>query len=342
MGLNLIRSYLKRDYSPIPNDLVNDDSIPLESRFLFILLATQSEEWKFRTKWLLKKMGIKDPKTLAKYWHVLEASGWAIRTRERQANGRWGRWTYTLFPYPGYQITTEDEDTEPAEEEPDTRGGKSPAGPEGDFSPMDKTPSLNNTKSKNNTKSPTDVGDKAAAAKDSDQVDDSIPSGLRLLRDPEHMKQANHDTARKVQLLYPEITGARAQDIATMALMFRKLMVAEPNNVTHTHWAISEAINTYEYWERQNWGRGKTAKTQLKNQVADWRATIRNRFTERNVRAIYTRPGPRHPDFGKPQWQRDAEPGTVPDNYESPLNRHNKTYGSNEDLAAITQQFTHK
>jgi hypothetical protein len=137
--MSRVASSLRKNFSTVPNDLVNDDTISHSARFLFILLASQAETFVLYQKWVLKKMGWKDAATLRKYWSEIEDAGWGLRQRRRLDNGKLGVYDYELFIQPR-TVSAQDDKKPTVENSP---GGKKPT--------VDKTPPLNNTKYSNNT-----------------------------------------------------------------------------------------------------------------------------------------------------------------------------------------------
>lgn len=146
--MSKIFNELKSNFSQLPNDLINDESISRDARFLFILLAAQSEDFKLNQKWILKMMGWKDRKTLTKYWSELQQRGWGARVRRRISGGRLGVYDYHLFSNPSLEkVRSLVGDL--------TSGGfiHSGSDPQWPASIVDKTRTLNNTNSSNNTNS---------------------------------------------------------------------------------------------------------------------------------------------------------------------------------------------
>jgi hypothetical protein len=97
MSKSKVFSQLRSGYTTTPNALINDDRIDKAARFLYVLINCQAESFTFKQSWLLRMLGIKDPKTLAKYVEELQEAGWAFRLRRRMASGRLGPYDYYLL-----------------------------------------------------------------------------------------------------------------------------------------------------------------------------------------------------------------------------------------------------
>lgn len=135
--MSRIFNELKANYSQIPNELINDDQLSHQARFLFVLLASQKDDFKLYQNWILKKMNWKDAKTLTKYWSELQGNGWGARVRKRKESGKWGLYDYHLFASKDLDKVVKL-----------TRWEKTPGG---EKSSMDKTPPLNKTNLNNKT-----------------------------------------------------------------------------------------------------------------------------------------------------------------------------------------------
>jgi len=98
--MNEIKSSLKKDFSTIPNALINDDQLDPMSRFLFTYMASKSDDWQFFHKQLQKALQIKDPRTFRKYMAELLAAGWVSRERMRKDGSKFDSFSYTLHCQP--------------------------------------------------------------------------------------------------------------------------------------------------------------------------------------------------------------------------------------------------
>lgn len=104
--MNEIKSSLRKDFSTIPNALISDDNLEPLSRFLFIYMASKSDDWQFFHKQLQKALGIKDPRTFRKYMSQLLEAGWISRERLRTDGARFDSFSYTLHCQPVCKISS--------------------------------------------------------------------------------------------------------------------------------------------------------------------------------------------------------------------------------------------
>jgi hypothetical protein len=76
--MNQIKNRIRKDFTIIPNDLIEDNSISDRGRFLFIYLASKSNDWTFYNKQLCKAL-VYSEDTLRKYMSELENKGWITK-----------------------------------------------------------------------------------------------------------------------------------------------------------------------------------------------------------------------------------------------------------------------
>tara|TARA_R110001583_G_scaffold96627_4_gene241015 strand:- start:381 stop:860 length:480 start_codon:yes stop_codon:yes gene_type:complete len=118
--MNTIKNSISKNFTIIPNELINTDSLSDRSRFLFVFLACKPDDWKFYNKNLAESMGY-SIESLRKYMNDLVHSGWVVKSTQPRVNGKFGTINYTLNAHP-LQIS-------PYGEKPDTvknRHDKSP------------------------------------------------------------------------------------------------------------------------------------------------------------------------------------------------------------------------
>lgn len=135
--------------------------------------------------------------------------------------------------------------------------------------------------------------------------------GKQLIYQADHMEQP---LAKAIGWYMSETNNSDydlAYEIVTLAIEFKKQIGAVKGNITIAHWAIWEAKEFHRYWTERNWGRGKTKRTQQKNQMKDVVATIRNRVNDQLTRGKYTRPAPGSPDYGKKPWEINQDKPVV-------------------------------
>ena len=96
--MNKVKNSIRKGFTTIPNELINDDSLTDRARFLFCYMASKPDDWKFYQEPLCKSMGY-SLDTLRKYIDELLKSGWITRQLIRQ-DGRFDSFEYDLLPSP--------------------------------------------------------------------------------------------------------------------------------------------------------------------------------------------------------------------------------------------------
>lgn len=97
--MNTVKNNLHRDFTTVPNALVNDKDIHPIARFLFVFMASKPDDWKFWNDDLCAGIGVSG-KTLLKYINILIKSGWISREQIRSETGEFSTYNYTLHSSP--------------------------------------------------------------------------------------------------------------------------------------------------------------------------------------------------------------------------------------------------
>ena len=77
-----IDNRIRKNFSMIPNELINDNSISDRARFLYCFLVAKPDTWKFYNKNLAKDLGYSID-TLRKYMNELIESGWVEKIEHK-------------------------------------------------------------------------------------------------------------------------------------------------------------------------------------------------------------------------------------------------------------------
>jgi uncharacterized phage protein (TIGR02220 family) len=93
-NMNNIRNNIKRDFTTIPNALINDNELTDRARFLFCYMAAKPDDWKFYQNKISKDLNL-SVETIRKYISELESSGWLSRDLVR-SEGKFDSYDYTL------------------------------------------------------------------------------------------------------------------------------------------------------------------------------------------------------------------------------------------------------
>lgn len=97
--MSKINNTLVRDFTSLPNAIIQDDSISDRARFLFVYMATKPADWKFFQAPLCKGLGwSKD--TLRKYMSELIEKGWVTCEGQKTESGKFLENEYTLHASP--------------------------------------------------------------------------------------------------------------------------------------------------------------------------------------------------------------------------------------------------
>lgn len=100
--MNLIKNRIRKNFTMIPNNLIEDNTISDRGRFLFVYLASKSDEWSFYNKQLCKALSYSED-TLRKYMLELESKGWITRYLKNRSKGRFSSNIYVIHESPNSQ-----------------------------------------------------------------------------------------------------------------------------------------------------------------------------------------------------------------------------------------------
>lgn len=98
--MNKVKNRIKRGFTVVPNELINDLSISAVARFLFVYMASKPDDWDFHNNELMKATGIKDPRTFRRHMSELITPGWISRERTRAEGAQFSSYDYTLHEKP--------------------------------------------------------------------------------------------------------------------------------------------------------------------------------------------------------------------------------------------------
>lgn len=90
---------LTKDFTTLPNALIQDDMLSDRARFLFVYMATKPSDWQFFQKPLCKGLGW-SADTLRKYMSELIDTGWVSFEGQRLDKGKFTANQYTLHSFP--------------------------------------------------------------------------------------------------------------------------------------------------------------------------------------------------------------------------------------------------
>ena len=95
---------LTKDFTTLPNALIQDDTLSDRARFLFVYMATKPSDWQFFQKPLCRGLGW-SADTLRKYMSELIDAGWVSFEGQRLDKGKFTANQYTLHSFPTREKT---------------------------------------------------------------------------------------------------------------------------------------------------------------------------------------------------------------------------------------------
>lgn len=97
--MNLIKNRIQKNFTMIPNELIEDKGISDRGRFLFVYMASKPNDWEFFNKQLCKALGYGED-TLRKYMKELENNGWLTRYTKVRERGKFTSNIYAINEAP--------------------------------------------------------------------------------------------------------------------------------------------------------------------------------------------------------------------------------------------------
>ncbi len=94
-----MKNKIKKDFTIIPNQLINDTNLSRDARFLFVYLCSKPEDWKFYNKTIEKELCCSKDSRI-KYSNELKKSGWMTIEQKKNRDGSWGENQVCLNPRP--------------------------------------------------------------------------------------------------------------------------------------------------------------------------------------------------------------------------------------------------
>src|SRR5262245_45988726 len=99
----IIRTSLRREYSSLPNKMLRDNRLSLDTKGLLAFLNSLPPNWQIRHAWLAKQLSPKDGRQvglerLRRMFDEARAAGYMARSREQshEDDGRWGSFVYVI------------------------------------------------------------------------------------------------------------------------------------------------------------------------------------------------------------------------------------------------------
>jgi len=96
--MNKVKNTIRKAFTIIPNELINDNRMSDRARFLFCYMASKPDDWEFYHEPLAEALGY-SVDTLRKYLKELMVFHWVSRS-ERRIDGKFNSYDYDLHPSP--------------------------------------------------------------------------------------------------------------------------------------------------------------------------------------------------------------------------------------------------
>lgn len=97
--MNNIKNNISKNFTIVPNALINDNELTDRARFIFVYMASKPDDWSFLNFELSKSLKY-SIKTLRKYIEELNHSGWITKFPQSRISGLFTANTYILNSSP--------------------------------------------------------------------------------------------------------------------------------------------------------------------------------------------------------------------------------------------------
>ena len=99
-----MNNLIRKNFTQIPNELINDSTISRDARFLFVYLCSKPDDWIFYTKNVEKALNFSKD-TRIKYMKELVEKGWISTQQKKNDKGFFGATEIVLHPYANFSDT---------------------------------------------------------------------------------------------------------------------------------------------------------------------------------------------------------------------------------------------
>lgn len=97
--MNNIKNTISKNFTIVPNALIDNSKITDRARFLFVFMASKPDDWEFKNYHLSKAIGYSID-TLRKYLKELQEFGWISKIQQTRIDGQFGLNTYIMHASP--------------------------------------------------------------------------------------------------------------------------------------------------------------------------------------------------------------------------------------------------
>lgn len=138
-----MKNNIRKSFTQVPNELINDSSMSRDARFLFVYLCSKPDDWTFYTSKIETDLNCSKDSRI-KYMKELIASGWITTEQTKKSNGEWGSMEIVLNPFP------KKPDADPQPKKTDTVKTPTPQSSGAEIIGSGQSHPLNNTDEKTN------------------------------------------------------------------------------------------------------------------------------------------------------------------------------------------------
>lgn len=101
-----MNNLISRNFTQIPNALINDPKLSRDARFLFVYLCSKPHDWKYYVSTIQKDLNCSKD-TRLKYMKELTEAGWITVKQKVKGDGTFGANEIQLNPQPNFSATVE-------------------------------------------------------------------------------------------------------------------------------------------------------------------------------------------------------------------------------------------
>ncbi|TVZ13964.1 helix-turn-helix domain-containing protein [Maribacter sp. MAR_2009_72] len=94
--MNYVKNHIAKDFTQIPNELIRHQKLKTFAKFIYIFLASMSDNWEFKTPDLCKRLNMHSD-TFVKHRDSLIEKGWLYVEEQKNINGNFQPKVYHIL-----------------------------------------------------------------------------------------------------------------------------------------------------------------------------------------------------------------------------------------------------